>query len=357
MLKKEEKQTYSMCQFCYRHVPAFLKTIDNYIYLCKECPEHGYQEDLVEIDKLFYYNMDYEKRNPSSYWLDISNKCNLACPHCYQIPDNTSIDPTINQIVKEIQALPENNFPISLVGAEPTTRDDLPLLINKIQQLTNHKRLIVIVSNGVNLAKKSFTEKFQDFKNVKWTIGLNHPDYNGQKIRKKQEIGLQNCLDLGIPIKTLTYTLGNINQLEYTLEEIKKYYKKGICENARIQVGVDIGRTPGKEYRELFLSDLVNHAKKVCKKNNWSFDYDMKSSNRTHYAASIDGITHRFIKWCDVRTINFEETQSESWAKLVPEFPMTSLLHQIIIRDRAVNNRLPLLDKIPYKYTHDAIIK
>jgi hypothetical protein len=79
----------------------------------------------------------------------------------------------------------------------------------------------------------------------------------------------------------------------------------------------------------------------------------MISGNRTHYAVRINGIEHKFIKWCDVRTIDLEEVQSESWASIVPGKPMSPLLHQVILRDQAVNKGQMLLDTVPEKYRHE----
>ena len=76
-------------------------------------------------------------------------------------------------------------------------------------------------------------------------------------------------------------------------------------------------------------------------------------STRTHYAVSINGANYKFIKWCDVNTIDLEEVQSESWASIVPGKPMSPLLHQVILRDQAVNKGLMLYDTIPEKYRHE----
>jgi hypothetical protein len=146
-----------------------------------------------------------------------------------------------------------------------------------------------------------------------------------------------------------------LEQLEFVLEEMQGWHQKGICDNARIQVGVDIGRVPDDNHREYYLSELVNAAKTVADFKGWSWEPDHNISNRTHYAVRINGVLHRLIKWCDVRTIDFEETQSESWAQLIPHKPMSSLLHQVILRDRFINNGLPLFDTIPEKYQNTQV--
>ena len=347
-------QTVSLCETCYRHIPAERFERDGAMWLGKTCPKHGYQEALLDIDAEFYKGQRYQKRSPGSYWLDITNRCNLDCPHCYQMPDNASKDPDIDLLLTFVKSWPDDSLPVSLVGAEPTVRRDLPELVLAIQALPGKPRSVIIVTNGVYLAKWDYVKRFQGISNLKWTFGLNHPDYNGGQIRVKQLEGLENCVKLGLDVKTLTYTLGNLGQLPDVLKEIKVFADRGVCHNARIQVGVNIGRVPEEtQESELYLSDLVKETERLCKEWNWTYEPDNISGNRTHFAVNINGIQHKLIKWCDVKTIDLEEVQSESWAAIVPGKPMSNLLHQVILRDQAVNKGLMLFDTVPEKYRHD----
>jgi molybdenum cofactor biosynthesis enzyme MoaA len=237
------------------------------------------------------------------------------------------------------------------VGAEPTTRNDLPEIIESIRSIFSKDRTVLIVSNGINLGKNRYASKFEKIPDLKWTIGLNHPEYNGGKIRKKQEKGIENAVKYGLEIKSMTYTLEHITDVDFVLWEMEQWRDKKICNNARVQLGVEIGKTPEDEH-EYFLSELVNYVIEKCKKENKVIQPRPDISSRTHYAIDIGDITYRFIKWCDVRTINFEETQSESWAQLIPHKPMSNLLHQVILRDRFINKGLPLLDTVPSQYTN-----
>jgi molybdenum cofactor biosynthesis enzyme MoaA len=344
------QETLSMCDRCYRHVPATKFERDGKIWLGKTCKSHGYHECLVEIDAEFYNSQQYEKRLPASYWLDITNRCNLDCPHCYQMPDNLSLDPSIDIILNQIKNWPDNGWPISLVGAEPTTRKDLAELVRAIQALPGKSRMIMIVTNGINLGKEHYAQQFKGIENLKWTIGLNHPEYNGGAIRNKQEQGIENCVKYGLTIKNFTYTIGDLSQLDYVLEEIQQWNHKGICDNARIQVGVDIGRTPDDHGPELYLSDLAKTTKILCEEKGWSWEVSPTEGNRTHYLVRINGIVHRLIKWVDVKTIDFSETFSEAYADMIPGKPMSPLLHQVILRDRSKNEGQLLFDTLPEKY-------
>jgi hypothetical protein len=266
------------------------------------------------------------------------------------MPDNSSLDPSIEYIVSQVTALPDNGYPLALVGAEATTRKDLADLVRAIQSIPGKPRMIMIVTNGINLGKIDYAKKFVGIDNLKWTIGLNHPEYNGGVIRAKQQTGIENCVALGLTIKNFTYTLANLEQLDYVLEEIQQWNQLGICDNARIQVGVDIGRVPEEHGPELYLSDLVKEAKKLCSLKGWSWEVDTTDGNRTHYLVKINSVVHRFIKWVDVKTIDFNETYSEALANMIPGKPASPLLHQVILRDRAINEGQLLFDTLPEKY-------
>jgi hypothetical protein len=130
----------------------------------------------------------------------------------------------------------------------------------------------------------------------------------------------------------------------------QQWNHKGICDNARIQVGVDIGRTPDDHGPELYLSDLVKETERLCKVKTWTWEVDNEASNRTHFLVKINGIVHRLIKWVDVKTIDFNETFSESYADMIPGKPMSPLLHQVILRDRSKNEGKLLFDTLPEQY-------
>jgi molybdenum cofactor biosynthesis enzyme MoaA len=344
------QQTLSMCEYCYRHIPSTKFEKDGAIWLGKTCKVHGYHERIVDIDADFYASQIYENRKPASYWLDITNRCNLDCPHCYQMPDNDSTDPSIDYIISQVKSMPDNGWPIALVGAEATTRKDLADLVLAIQAVPGKPRMIMIVTNGINLGKEEYAKKFIGIDNLKWTIGLNHPEYNGGVIRTKQQAGIDNCVSMGLTIKNFTYTLGDLSQLEYVMEEVQKWNDLGICDNARIQVGVDIGRVPEDHGPELYLSDLVKAAKQLSDLKGWTWEVDTVRGNRTHFLVRVNNVEHRFIKWVDVKTIDFNETYSEAWADMIPGKPPSPLLHQVILRDRAVNEGQLLFDTLPEKY-------
>lgn len=341
---KKLKDTLSVCEICYRHVPAIQFERNGEIWLGKTCKEHGYSEHLVEPDGKFYLEYNYPRRALESYFIEVTNRCNLACPHCYQEPNNKSIDPPIDLILNIIKSWPDNGYPVALVGAEPTIRKDLPKLIHAIQTLPGKSRSIMILTNGVYLADFKYASEFKEFKNVMWTIGLNHPDYQGHTVRNKQISGIKNAKELGLHIKNVSYTLEDMTQLEYCLKEIQEF-GVSICDQYRVRCGADIGRYPGGP--TIYLSQLVSETKKIAKKEKWSVFEDFKSGNRAHYPLILNGILVKIIQWPNARTLDLMEIQTEAIADILPGKPPSPLVHQVILRDGAVNKGLPLLDTIP----------
>jgi hypothetical protein len=341
------QDTLSVCEHCYRHVPAIKFEKDNQIWLQKTCRVHGESEHLIEPDAEFYLNYVYPRHPPESYMLDITNRCNLTCPNCHQEPDNTSKDLPISYFMDIMDQWPDDGWPVALCGAEPTVRKDLPEFVEAINKRAGKPRSIIILTNAVRLAHLDYVEQFTKFKNVSWTIGLNHPDYQGHTVRSKQMQGIENLHLTKQSIKNISYTLETLDQMEYCLEEIQQFGLK-YCPAFRVRTGVDIGRYPGGP--KVYMSDLVKEMKRIADKNNWPVEKIHDQGNRAHYAVSINKIPVKIIQWPDATTLDLKEVQTEAIGDFVPTKPRSPLIHQIILRDAFINKGLPLYDKIPDEY-------
>lgn len=341
--------TLSVCHICYRHVPAVKFKRDGSIYLGKTCKVHGYSEHLVEPDSEFYLNYKYPRRPLECYLLEVTNRCNLDCPHCYQMPDSKSQDPSIEYLCDLVKSWPDNGNAIALCGAEPTVRKDLAELMRAIRNSGTRHRTIIVLSNGVNLARDEYVQEFNDIPDLKWTIGLNHPDYQGHTVRAKQIAGIHNLKKHGYDIKNISYTLENLLQMEYCLDEIQDFAKQELAPQFRIRCGAEIGRYPDEP--KLFMSDLMREVYRIAELRNWTVEYvNGGYGNRAHYPIRINGVFVKIIQWPDATTLDLHEVQTESLADILPGKPPSPLVHQVILRDGAINKGLMLYDTIPQEY-------
>jgi MoaA/NifB/PqqE/SkfB family radical SAM enzyme len=301
---------------------------------------------MIEREALFYEHVINDKTAYSTdgYVIEITDRCNLTCPHCYQEPDNKKIDKSINDIVLQVMSFPQDGNSITLAGAEPTMRKDL---FDLIRELKKTGRGVDLLTNGLKLADIEFCQDLINSGCNFVTIGLNHPDYQGQAVHDKQLRAIENCKKLGLRIKNINYTLSTIDQIPFILKEIQSF--KDVAEEFRIRGGADIGRCPDEP--KLFLSDIVYEVYRQTLNLNYIWEKPTADDNIYHYMVNINGISHRLIQWADVTNVDLEELRCGPWGSFVPNVPLTNLMHQVILRDAAINKGLTLQDQVPERYT------
>ena len=349
------KETTSLCEHCYRHVPAQVFERDYGIWMSKECPEHGHTEFLIERNARFYHSLEYTNpgfKIPSSIMIEVTDRCNLQCPHCYHEPEAKVVDRPISSIIDQLRTWPKNTE-IILAGAEPTVRKDLPdlvIAIKEYQRETDQTGLIMLLTNGVNFSKKQYVQELKDAGVDGIMLGLNHPSYQGQKIHDKQIQGIRNCAEIGLYVYYVGYTVEDLDHLPDIIEEIQYIGNSILTPNThfRIRAGSDIGRSPDEP--RWYLSDHVSKIRNYCRIHGHTWEKLPGDDNIYHYMVNINGLTHRLIQWSDPKTIDLGELTTAPWCDFVPGKPITNFLHQVMLRDAAVNNNMELQDTCPKKY-------
>jgi hypothetical protein len=194
--------------------------------------------------------------NFNSYILtEVTDRCNLECPHCYHLPDNKIKDVALASILERVKQYHPDIYHVILAGAESSLRRDINELVSEIYKLG---RLPQILTNGVRFADENFVKGLVATNaGMTVTFGLNHPSYlNNETIRNKQIRGILNVRDQLDAVSYVGYTMVALDELDYILTEITT---TDWCNHSRIRSGSEIGRnaTDGP----IFVSDV---AKSQC---------------------------------------------------------------------------------------------
>lgn len=336
--------TVSLCDHCYKHIPAVVYEDDTIIKMAKNCATHGISYSIVEIDPEFYYGLQHHKdiETFNQVLFEVTDRCQLNCPHCYHLPDNKVTDKDLNLIIDQVKKFPRDCMPM-FAGAEATLRKDFIEMCSTIKDL-NFKEFSLI-SNGIKFADKKFTKNSFDAGLSQLCFGLNHHSYQGIKIHNKQLAAIDNLIDTGYQLGYVGYTIESIDDVVDILEEIQKIDNKSI-NHYRIRCGSFIGRSLDKQ--RSYLSNLVKKVKSILGND---IRYGYYDDNPYHVMMEWGDIKLRLIQWPDVTNIDLEELATGPWCNFY-DGPITNFVHQVITRDAFVNMNLPKLDIVPTKYQY-----
>lgn len=341
--------TVSLCHVCHSHIPAYTYKKDNQLWMAKSCKFHGITHHMLERDYEFWNRQVYTVKKFSFTFrniiTEITDRCNLECPHCYHLPDNKIIDEPIDSIIARIENWGLEDVDINFAGAEPTLRKDFPELLSRIKNRWPTYSLGSL-TNGIRFANKEWVKECHEAGLDNLILGLNHPSYlNNLTIRTKQIEAIDNCVDAGIWVYSIGYTMSSISELRDILEEITSVYWKP--NHFRIRYGVDIGRYPDQQ--KMFASDTYKEIKKWCEEKGISFSDEEGDNNLHHVMVNVGGKSVRIIQWCDETDINMEELRTGPYCDFVSD-GLTNFLHQVIRRDVSKNQGIILPDTPPERY-------
>ena len=340
--------TVSLCHQCHQHIPAYTYHKDNQLWLVKRCKMHGITHHMIERDYQFISSLTYttKYRFNDSILIEVSDRCNADCPHCYHMPDNKVIDKPISEILSQIEKFYVPGTSVCLTGAEASLRKDFPALISAIVNKFDYGGFGTM-TNGIRFANIDFLKECRDSGLQAILVGLNHPSYlNNETIRAKQLAAITNANSIGMSVGYIGYTMASISELEDILEEstVNDWHPG----QYRIRYGSDIGRYPDQE--RMYLSDIYKITQAWCERKGKSFKIiDNADNNIYHVMVDIEGQEYRLIQWCDETDIHMEELRTGPWCDFVPD-GITNFLHQIIRRDIWKNQGLVLPDAPPVRY-------
>jgi radical SAM protein with 4Fe4S-binding SPASM domain len=170
------------------------------------------------------YNQTAHTENAFDFFVQwhLTERCNLACAHCYQegknvaemaLPEIKSAIKNISDTIRQWSDIYEIPFStsFSITGGEPFLRKDLPKIL---QEINGHNFGISILTNGT-LIEKEKAKMLADLpvKNVQ--VSLEGPEAIHEAVRGRRSFssavrGIELLRDAGIKI-TINVTLSDMN--------------------------------------------------------------------------------------------------------------------------------------------------
>ena len=187
-------QTTSLCEVCYRTVPAKILGEEGRVFYQKRCPAHGVQKTLISDDLAYWRSKrdwvkpgdrplqvqtrtehgcpwdcglcaDHEQHSCLAI-IEINEACNLACPVCFaDSSHHREAHRPLAEVEAMLDALVASEGEPDLVqfsGGEPTLHPELFAILDAAKR--RPIRHLMINTNGLRLAREpGFAERLADY--------------------------------------------------------------------------------------------------------------------------------------------------------------------------------------------------
>ncbi|NOY17760.1 MAG: radical SAM protein [Gammaproteobacteria bacterium] len=323
----------SLCNHCYNEIDATVSYEQDGVYLRKNCDIHGSQSIRIEED-IQFYQQSLVKGPHADYWyglinttaLDVTRRCNVQCPHCYALPEDGAIDPTIEEIVDVARKIEKGNQ-IILMGAEPTMRTDLPELVSTLK--TTFNKPVGIYTNAIRLASERYSKTVSDAIDYA-TVSLHMRDYlPNEKLFDKKLKGINNLFKNNVPIYHISFSLRTLDDLDEVFSHCKMFWNK--VHHFRIRTPSDVGLCNDEP---IYLSRLFKHFIKKAQQEQMKIRVLPSDNNPYHINVMLNNQVFRLIHFPSVKEVNMDYLQTPPYALFMPELGETNLVHQFIMQEQ-----------------------
>lgn len=176
--------TISICSACLRRVSAKIVFEDDKVYMLKNCPDHGFEKNLIATDVEYYKRIrNYNKKSetplkfntPTIYGcpydcglcvdheqhscltlIEVTDRCNLACPTCYASSSpHHGRHRTMDEIRNMFDLIVANEGKpdvIQISGGEPTIHPDFFEILDEAKK--RPIKHLMLNTNGIRIAQE-----------------------------------------------------------------------------------------------------------------------------------------------------------------------------------------------------------
>lgn len=223
-----------------------LEIIDNNIYVNNQIVDN----DADTIKRICDKRTGKGVRSFSDiYVIDVTSNCNTKCVYCYYPITTAEPDRDLESILLEAAASGKKE--IALMGAEPTTRNDICEII---RTLTAKGYNVGIGTNGLKLVRRQYLDELiaAGLKSLNYSMHFS----NEFEMTKSKLRVLKNIIDVGITVLQLSFTVTTYNEIQSVLSMIKFIRIAGLKpKQFCIRAGAAIGEC--KKDSGLYLSSMI----------------------------------------------------------------------------------------------------
>lgn len=212
------EKTQSICGKCQRVVSAEVLEEKGRTFIRVMCPDHGQvTSDHVWDDLEIYQGLrkiTTVSGRAMQAIIDITKKCNLNCSICFARANEYQG----NEFQKEDLDRLKGYRQVFLSGGEPTTREDLPEILNRC---VKNQQNPILFTNGVKLANLKYLKRLKKagLRSVLLqfdTLDGSHCEYiRGRNLVDIKIRALKNLNDLKIPTAIWTVAVKGKNIMDF----------------------------------------------------------------------------------------------------------------------------------------------
>jgi uncharacterized radical SAM superfamily Fe-S cluster-containing enzyme len=330
------KKTQSVCPHCLGSVPAVIYEKERQVYMQKACPEHGEFDVYLWPDAEHYqwfskFAFPAVSRKPQTRSLkgcphdcglcpdhkrritlpeiEVTWRCNLACPVCFVFDGDPPPDPCLETIARMFETILHYDgprVPVQITGGEPTVRADLPQIIEIVKKSgATHVELNtngIVIGRDIDylraLKKAGLTNIYLQFDGLypPTTKILRGVDVLAEKLQ-----AIEHCRGEKIPVILSVTIVDGVNERE--LGDIIHFAMDNldVISGLALQTAFESGRFEVPNRKHLSVGDMARLISKQTggKISAWDF-WPVGSSHPLCYGSTylleIDGDYEPFTK-------------------------------------------------------------
>jgi len=192
--------------------------------------------DTSNLCKDFKINSNFtvsQKKSVLYYpqvYLQITKRCNLSCPICYELKEHKNLDINIETVKKIVEISPAKFYTLS--GGDPTMHENL---FEIIKFLKSKGKFVSLLTNGIKLSKKDFTKKLKESGVDDVCLSFDGFDENvykqlrGEKLLEKKMKSIDN-----LSKENMSFGLYTVVDKEINFNQIKSIIDFSIQNDGRI---------------------------------------------------------------------------------------------------------------------------